>query len=486
MPNAVAELSPASLWSRFDSLTTIPRPSRREEQVRAWVREWAAEHAFETREDTTGNIVVRVPATAGREDAPIIVIQSHLDMVCEKNKGIEHDFDVDPIRTSIHDGWVVAEGTTLGADNGIGVAAAMAAAVDPEVQRGRLELLFTTDEETGLTGAANLDPAIVDGRILLNLDTEDDGVLCIGCAGGADTHLTLALERRAASVPVTGRRLIVSGLRGGHSGIEIHQNRGNAIRLLARIVEDAQQRDLAFDMYDIECNAKSNAIPRESECLLGIAEKDLPAWDDHIQRWRSTLAVELAGIDEGLRIELSAADLQGQPLVSAAALRLLGVILALPHGVVAMSTTIPGLVESSSNVATVTCERDSVSIVASSRSSLAPALESIRTSIRAAASLAGASLHVEDSYDGWQPDPDSAVTEVMREVYTTVWGKPPLVEAVHAGLECGLLGQRVAGLDMISFGPAIEGAHSPDERIEIASVERFWRALVLALDRLSA
>ena len=486
MPHAVAELSPASLWSRFDSLTTIPRPSRREERVRAWVLEWAATHEFETRQDAIGNIVVRVPATSGREDAPIVVLQSHLDMVCEKNKGVEHDFDVDPIRTSIQEGWVVAEGTTLGADNGIGVAAAMAAAVDPEVQRGRLELLFTTDEETGLTGAAQLDPAIVDGRILLNLDTEEDDVLCIGCAGGADTLLALALERAAATGSTRGRRLTVSGLRGGHSGMEIHQNRGNAVRLLARILEDANQRGIAFEMHDIECNALSNAIPREAECLLGIAQDDLSAWDEHLQGWRTTLATELAGIDEGLRIEFSETDLQGDPMSSASSLCLLRLLLALPHGVLAMSTTIPGLVESSSNVATVTCERESVSIVASSRSSLAPALASIRASIRSAAHLAGAAVTVADSYDGWQPNPRSAVTEVLREVYSTVWGKPPKVEAVHAGLECGLLGQRIPDLDMISFGPTIEGAHSPDERVEIASVERFWRALVLALDRLSA
>jgi dipeptidase D len=486
MPSAVAELSPSSLWSHFDQLTGVPRPSRREERVRAWVFEWAATHGFETREDTIGNIVVVVPATPGRERAPIVVIQSHLDMVCEKNKSVKHDFDRDPIRTAIVDGWVTADGTTLGADNGIGVAAAMAAALDPAVQRGPLELLFTIDEETGLTGAAGLDPAIVKGRVLLNLDTEEDGVLCVGCAGGADTHISLPLEREAGGSDASHSRLIVSGLRGGHSGINIHENRGNAVRLLARVLEDAHQRGLDFQIQDLACEAKSNAIPREAECLLAFDVDEPTGWDEHLESWRTTLATEFAGIDEGLQIEFAAADTSGNPLTRDSGLRLVRLILALPFGVLGMHPEIPGLVEASNNVATIRCEQAAATIVTSSRSSLAPALESIRASIRAIAELAGAGWSVTDSYPGWQPEPHSAVTELLRGVYGDVWGKEPSVTAVHAGLECGLLGQRIPGLDMISFGPTIRGAHSPRERVEIASVERFWRALTLALDRLSA
>ncbi len=485
MPGTVAELSPSSLWSHFDQLTNVPRPSGKEDRVRAWVFEWAAIHAFQTREDATGNIVVDVPATPGREDAPIVVIQSHLDMVCEKNKGVEHDFDRDPIRTAIRDGWVVAEGTTLGADNGIGVAAAMAAATDSGVRHGPLELLFTIDEETGLTGAANLDPAIVHGRILLNLDTEEDGVLCVGCSGGADTHLHLPLEREAGGAGASNRRLIVSGLRGGHSGINIHENRGNAVRLLARVLEDAHLRGLDFHVHDLACEAKSNAIPREAECLLAFDADEPSGWDEHLERWRATLAIEFAKIDEGLRLEFAATDVSGRPLTRESGLRLVRLILALPLGVIGMNPEIPGLVETSNNVATVRCEEDVATIVASSRSSLAPALESTRASIRACADLAGAEWSSMDAYPGWQPDPRSAVTELLREVYREIWDKEPAVTAVHAGLECGLLGQRIPGLDMISFGPTIRGAHSPDERVEIASVERFWRALGIALDRLS-
>jgi len=486
MATAVAELSPSSLWSHFDQLTTVPRPSKKEERVRAWVFDWARSHGFETREDPAGNIVVAVPATPGRERAPIVVIQSHLDMVCEKNKGVEHDFERDPIRTSIEDGWVVSEGTTLGADNGIGVAAAMAAATDTDVVHGPMELLFTVDEETGLTGAANLDPALVTGRTLFNLDSEDDGVLCVGCAGGADTCLTLPLKREGAVADRVPRRLVLSGLRGGHSGINIHENRGNAIRLLARLLEDAQQAGLEFALRDFSGGDKSNAIPREAEANLLLRSTDLAAWDSHLERWAATLAVELDGIEPAARVALLPGDAGGEPLTREAALRLLRLLLALPHGVLAMSPAIPGLVESSNNLASVRCEEHHATIVTSSRSSLAPALESIRASIRAAGELSGATWRVGDAYPGWQPNPNSPITELLRGAYRTVWGAEPSVSAVHAGLECGLLGERIPGMDMISFGPTITGAHSPDERVEIAAVERFWRALKIALDRFSA
>jgi len=485
MAPTVAELTPTSLWSCFAELTTVPRPSKKEERVRAWVLAWAATHGFEKREDATGNIVVVVPGKPGRETAPVVVIQSHLDMVCEKNRDVTHDFDNDPIRTRIDDGWVVAEGTTLGADNGIGVAAAMAAATDPAVVHGPLELLFTVDEETGLTGAANLDPALVHGRVMLNLDTEEDGVLCVGCAGGADSRLTLPLDREASPAATTVRRLALTGLRGGHSGMNIHENRGNAIRLLARILDDARVNGLSFSLIDLDGGDKSNAIPREAEAVLAFADTDLAAWNEFLDEQRRSLAIELASIEDNTELSLASATSDRAPLSAGSASRLLGLVLTLPHGVLAMSPAIPGLVESSSNLAAVHTGANGASLVASSRSSLAPALDSIRASIRAAASLSGAACEVHDAYPGWQPSPSSDVTDLLRGVYREVWGSDPEVLAVHAGLECGLLGERIPGLDMISFGPTIVGAHSPDERVEIATVERFWSALKLALDRLS-
>ena len=485
MASAVAALRPTSLWSQFDALTTVPRPSKKEERVRAWVRDWANGRDFEFREDAAGNIVVVVPATAGRAGAPVVVIQSHLDMVCEKNRGVVHDFHNDPIRTRVEDGWVGAEGTTLGADNGIGVAAAMAAASDPEVARGPLELLFTVDEETGMTGAAHVKPELLRGRTLLNLDSEEDGMLCVGCAGGADAHLDLPLEREPCPAGQTPRRLTLRGLRGGHSGINIHENRGNALRLLARVLDDAAARGVDFSLLQLEGGDKSNAIPREAEALLAIPEDAAAAWGEHLERWRGSLAVELAGIDEAVELSFEPAPAGGERLTPETARRLLGLVLAIPYGVLAMSPAVDGLVESSNNLAAVRCTGESAQIVTSSRSSLAPALESIRATIRAAASLAGARVRFEDGYPGWQPDPSSPVTQVLREVYRDIWGCEPEMTAVHAGLECGLLGERIPELDMISFGPTIVGAHSPDERVNIASVERFWDALKLALDRLS-
>ena len=480
MADSIAQLEPTALWERFHSLTQVPRPSKREEKVRAWARAWAAEHDYEILSDAIGNIVVRVPASPGREAAPTVVLQSHLDMVCEKNRGVEHDFDEEPIRTEIRDGWVGAIGTTLGADNGIGVAASMAAATSPDCTHGPLELLFTTDEETGLTGAAQLDASIVQGRLLLNLDTEEDNVICIGCAGGADTILELPLQRGDGT---SNTALELRGLRGGHSGMNIHENRGNAIQLLARILRRAQREGLIDRVAAIDGGDKSNAIPREARALFHRAGNDA-GWNAFLAKARSTLATELAGIEEGVTLEV--VDAEATTLLDdASSDRLLSLLVALPHGVLGMSQTLEDLVETSSNLAAVHCSSGSARIVTSSRSSLAPALEGVCATIRAAAELAGASWSESDAYPGWQPNPDSTLTATLKEVFETLWNVPPKVEAVHAGLECGLLGERIDGLDMVSFGPTITGAHSPDEQVHIEAVAKFWKTLTAALDRLS-
>lgn len=481
MAEQVAQLEPTSLWAQFSELTTVPRPSKREEQVRQWVREWADKHQFTLTSDEIGNIVVRVPASAGRESAPTIILQSHLDMVCEKNRDVVHDFDRDPIQTEIRDGWVHAVGTTLGADNGIGVAASMAAATDPEVTHGPLELLFTTDEETGLTGAAELDASLLNGRILLNLDTEEDGVICIGCAGGADTLIDLPLRRSDAR---TNHRLDLRGLRGGHSGMNIHENRGNAIKLLARVLDDAARKGLLRSLASVDGGSKSNAIPREAEAQIGIDEASMTEWQEHLAFWRQQFAQELAGIDEGVELQLVNDEPQAA-LDATSQSALLSLLLALPHGVLGMSQAIDDLVESSSNVASVHCSDSSAHLVTSSRSSLAPALSAVTMMIRAAAELAGATSKLDDSYPGWQPNPSSPVTATLKGVFEELWNESPRVLAVHAGLECGLLGERIGELDMVSFGPTIHGAHSPDECVHIEAVDKFWKTLSAALDTLS-
>ena len=436
--------------------------------------------------DARGNVVLRVPATPGREGAAPLILQTHLDMVCEKNRDVAHDFDRDPIRPRLVDRWVHATGTTLGADNGIGVAAALAAATDPTVKHGPLELLFTLDEETGLTGAKDLDPGLLSGRMLLNLDSEEDGVIFVGCAGGEDTLIDLRPSFRSAAFRGSALRLAVTGLRGGHSGLNIVENRGNALKLVARLLAALIEDGVPFDLAALAGGSKHNAIPREAEAIIVPEPSAKGKLEKVTARMLAGFRVELARIDDGLQMEWSGSPDPPRVLAIADRDRLVQLLLALPHGVLAMSQDIPGLVETSSNLAVVKESDGGVRVVTSSRSSVAPSLAYVLTQVRAAATLAGATLTLKDGYPGWKPNLDSKALAVVREVYRTRWNKEPHVTSIHAGLECGLLGEKIPGLDMVSFGPQIEGAHSPDERVNVPSVERFWGALTDVLDRLSA
>ena len=485
MSDVLARLEPRSLWDHFSEITRIPRPSGHEEKMAEYVRSVAAEHNFEVKSDPVGNLIVEVPATTGHEKAATVIIQGHLDMVGEKNKDVEHDFMKDPIRPRIEGEWVYATGTTLGSDNGIGVAASLASATDDSVVHGPLELLFTLDEETGLTGAQKMDGALLSGRILLNLDSEEDGKLFVGCAGGADTHLFLSPSR---ATPEKGSRphlLEVAGLRGGHSGLNIHENRGNAVKILARLLHATLEAGVPFQLASLGGGSKHNAIPREARAHLFLPEGAEAKLQRVLDSHREGLELELAGIDEGLEISLSRTDSNGKAVEDTDRRRLIQLLQALPHGVLGMSPAIPGLVETSNNLAVVTEENGRFKIVTSSRSSVMPTMAAVLASIRAVGRMAGAEVETLDGYPGWKPDMSSPVLGVVREVYRELWNGEPEVTAVHAGLECGLLGEKVPGMDMISFGPQIEGAHSPDERVQISSVERFWKALKLVLERLS-
>lgn len=479
-------LEPRSLWEHFEALTRIPRPSGHEAGAAAYVTDVGGRIGAEVRRDAVGNLVLAVPATAGREKAKPVILQGHLDMVAEKNKGVAHDFLKDAIRTRLDGEWVGAEGTTLGADNGIGVAAALAAATDPSVSHGPLELLFTIDEERGLTGAIGLDPALLRGRTLLNLDSEEDGAIYVGCSGGCDS--ILIFDPRWTS-PTPGRvplLLEARGLRGGHSGLNIHEGRGNAVKLVVRILFSAIEAGVRFELASIRGGSKHNAIPREAEAHLHVDPADRAKLDGIVASHRDGFAVELSGIDDGVEVVLSDASPASRVADPAAGVALVRLLSALPHGVIAMSRDIPGLVETSNNLAVVDVEGDDVRIVTSSRSSVAPSIRMVLDGIRAAGHLAGAEVESKDGYPGWKPNLDSPALGVVREVYRRRWGREPEVKAIHAGLECGLLGEKVPGLDMVSFGPQIEGAHSPDERVHVASVERFWGALKDVLDRMSA
>jgi dipeptidase D len=486
MNDELKDLSPKSLWGHFASLAAIPRPSGREERAVAFVLSVGETLGVKPVRDARGNVVLRIPATRGREGAPAVILQTHLDMVCEKNRDVVHDFDRDPIRPRVVAGWVHASGTTLGADNGIGVAAALAAATDPAVKHGPLELLFTLDEETGLTGAMQLDPKILSGRMLLNLDSEEDGVIFVGCAGGEDTLIDVKPSYRAPAFRGSAMRLEITGLRGGHSGLNIIENRGNALKIAARVLSALAEEGVAFDLAGISGGSKHNAIPREAEAVIvpdpKVKDKVLAVTERELAGFR----VELAKIDDGLKVAWSPCPDPARVLELADRDRLIRLLLALPHGVLGMSQDIPGLVETSSNLAVVTDHEGAIRVITSSRSSVAPSLAYVLAQVRATAALASASVTLKDGYPGWKPNMDSKALAVVRDVYRERWNREPHVTAIHAGLECGLLGEKVPGLDMVSFGPQIEGAHSPDERVEIASVDRFWGALSAVLDRLSA
>lgn len=480
MSSPLESLEPSPVWSQFDAIRQIPRPSKHEERVAAHVVRWAEQEGFAVRHDESGNLVIVVPASRGREDAPRVVLQSHLDMVCEKNAGVEHDFMTDPIELEVEGDWVSAVGTTLGADNGLGAAAAMAVAVDPRIEHGPLELLFTLDEETGLNGASALDPAIVTGRLLVNLDTEEDDAVYIGCAGAHGLAATFALERAAASPRRRRFELAVRGLRGGHSGIDILENRGNAVKIAARLLVAAIEEETDFDLIAFDGGSKRNAIARECFVHLALEPAAAERLEALAEILRAELGAELGTADPGLALDLTAPAAGGPdwpPIVRRDRDRLLRAINAIPHGVVAMSREVPALVETSNNLAVVTTEDSRARVLCSLRSSVPAAVAGTLQSLRSIFQLAGAEIRDEGGYPGWKPDPESPIVQQTVEVYRRLFGERPEIKAVHAGLECGILAQKIPGLDAVSIGPEIRNPHSPDEKARISSVQKFYRLL---------
>ena len=479
----VADLEPKALWGHFDEILTIPRGSKEEERIRRYVIGVAERKGLDVTTDGAGNVVVRKPGSPGHETAPVTILQSHLDMVNEKNSDVEHDFTTDALKP-VQDGeFLTADGTTLGSDNGIGVAAMLAVMEASDLVHGPLELLFTIDEETGLTGASQLDGTLLEGRRLLNLDSEEEGMLYVGCSGGADSTLTLPL----VAVPVpSGRvalRLRLTGLKGGHSGIDIILQRGNATKLLARALNALSFR-CAFDLADIAGGNKHNAIPREAfaTVLVGAGERD---------RFVADLETEVAAIQEEfrpvepeMRLEVTDVDTPAEMWDDVTTEKVLHLLTALPHGVLAMSYDIPGLVETSTNLATVAAKNGALVMGLSSRSSVASALRAVRLGIRATATLAGAAVEEGNGYPGWKPNLESPLLATLQKVHADL-GLAPEIKAIHAGLECGIIGEKVPGMDMISFGPQIEFPHSPDERVKISSVGTFYGVLTATLRALA-
>ena len=481
----VRELEPTSLWRHFDRILTIPLGSKSEEEMRRYVISVATAAGCEHRTDAAGNVVVNKPAAAGRESAAPIILQAHLDMVNEKNSDVDHDWSKDPIVPRREGDWVTAQGTTLGSDNGIGVAAMLAVLEADDVAHGPLELLFTIDEETGLTGAANLDATLLSGRLLFNLDSEEEGTLTVGCAGGADSDLQLALDTTACEPQSCALEVKLAGLKGGHSGVDIHLQRGNAVKLLARAL-GAARRSGAFRIASFGGGNLHNAIPREATATLVAAAADCAAVEEAVGAELEAIAAEFRPAEPSLGFEIESIGTPEEAWTEETTKQALALVDALPHGVLSMSYDIAGLVETSTNLATVKEGDGQLAIGMSSRSSVASALAALRHRIRSIGELAGCRISEGNGYPGWQPDLDSAVLAVLRHTSERVLGREPEVGAVHAGLECGIIGEMCPGMDMISFGPTIEFPHSPDERVHVESVARFYELLTVSLEELAA
>ena len=479
LTSAVEGLSPIKLWKRFFEISQIPRASKNEERVRLYLRNFAGQNNFDMKEDEVGNVVILVPSKQGFENAKTVVLQGHVDMVCEKNKDTKHDFTKDPIKLLREGEWIKADGTTLGADNGIGVAAALAVSQDDDFNHGPLELLFTVDEETGLTGANNLKKDFITGKMLLNLDTEEDGAFYVGCAGGMDSIGAFKIEYEEPKKGYVPFTLNVSGLKGGHSGINIADGRANAIKIIGLLISILEKFD--FQLAYINGGSKRNAIPREAEAVIFLSPDNDADVRELINAYSLETVLEFRFRDDSIKIHFERDDaaVKTYPKVYTKqfSTNVINTILAMPHGVIAMSADIPELVATSTNLATVEVDSGKLKIGTCQRSSIESAKKNIAKSVKAVFDLAGAEVNVEDGYPGWQPNMNSELLKISKKVFKDLFSKDPELKAVHAGLECGILGDKYPGLQMVSFGPTIEGAHSPDEKVKIADVDKFYRLL---------
>jgi dipeptidase D len=481
MPHAIEGLKPERLWKYFAEISRIPRCSKHEAAISRYVLDTAKRLSLTAKADRHGTVVVRKPASPGREGVPMVALQGHLDMVCEKNKDTVHDFTKDPIELVRKGDVLTANGTTLGADNGVAVATNLAIMEDPSLEHGPLEFLFTVDEETGLTGASNLAPDFLESRILINLDSEEEGALYVGCSGGRNTLAEWPLEREPSPAKAVGGRITVHGLRGGHSGLEIDKGRGNAIKILVRVLRALDRHGIR--LVSMEGGNKHNAIPREAEAVVFIPER---LWEDAIRTvvaFQDGLRAEVATVDPDLSVSLEEVKglKKGKVVRRALQKRVLQAFSALPHGVTKLSADIPGLVETSTNVAVVRTGRSALQVATSQRSSVASEIDEICQTVGSIFQLAGAEVKTTDGYPGWKPNLESPVLKVARETYRQLYGKDPAVKAIHAGLECGIIGEKYPGMDMVSLGPTLEGVHSPEEKIYIDTVEKYWGYLLAIL-----
>ncbi len=476
----ITTLEPKELFYYFNEICKIPRPSKKEGKIRAFLVDFGTKNKLETIVDKTGNVLIRKTATKGYEHLPTVILQSHIDMVCEKNSNIVHDFEKDAITPYIDGEWIKAKGTTLGADNGIGMAAMLAILASDNLQHGNIECLFTYDEETGLTGAFNLEEDFLTGKILINLDSEEDGEFFIGCAGGIDTTAKIIYQNEKADEKMFFFNINIKGLKGGHSGDDINKGRGNANKILARFLRNTNQKT---DLRIVKINGGNlrNAIAREASVTAAVPFSYREPLRIDLNLFIYDIETELKHTEPDLEITLESESVQNEFIDKETSTKLLNMLMACPHGVIRMSDTMPQLVETSTNLASIRMENSMIEIATSQRSSVESAKLDIANSVKSVFLLGGAKVSHNSTYPGWKPNPSSEIVKTAARVYKNLFRKEPKIRAIHAGLECGLFLEKYPHLDMVSFGPTMQGVHSPDERLHIESTQRFWTLLTSLL-----
>ncbi len=482
MTSALLDLEPKEVWKHFDVLAATPRASTKEAVARNYVLSRAKELGLESTQDAAGNVVVRKPARPGRENATPTLLQGHLDMVCEKNEGTAHNFDTDPIKLVRDGDWLKADGTTLGSDNGVGVAAALAVMESTDIAHGPLEFVFTIDEETGLTGAAEFKGGVLKSKYFLNLDNEETGTICIGCAGGVKTigRRKLAFENATGD---SAWRVKVSGLKGGHSGVDIHQGRGNALRILGTTLQRITDK-LKAGVASITGGSAQNAIPREAAAIVTVGAKQESELRSLLSACEAEWKADLGEFDTGLQITAEKAAVPDKVIASDDVKRTVDLLVITPHGVVAMSPDVPGLVQNSTNLAVVSTKDGTAEIITSQRSAIASSRNAVARMVATVFDMAGFEVEQSGNYPGWKPEPGSEIVQKLQSTHEKVFGQPAKLIAMHAGLECGVIGEKYPGMQMASFGPTIVDPHSPNERVQISTVQSFWKYLKAVLEKI--
>lgn len=481
--SVLSKIHPQPLFNYFEQICQVPRPSKKEEKIRNYLLDFARENGFEAKTDDAGNVLILKPATPGRENSPVVILQTHMDMVCEKNSDKIFDFEKDSIEPYIEEGWVKAKGTTLGADCGIGIAAQLAVLASTEIKHGPIECLITVDEETGLTGAFALKPGFLSGSVLLNLDSEDEGEIFIGCAGGIDTLATFSFMQEPVPENSVAFKINISGLLGGHSGDDIHKNRGNANKILSRYLWNATGK-FECRLADFDGGNLRNAIAREASAIIIVSAENKEKVVADFEKFAVKLQFEFEHSEPGLKLNIEKSELPDFIIDEITQEKLINALYSCPHGVLEMSSRMEGMVETSTNLASVKFNNNEIFVTTSQRSEIESRKIMAAEMVESVFKLAGAKVVHSEGYPGWAPNPDSKVLKITVESYQKLFGVKPVVRSIHAGLECGLFLEKYPTLDMVSFGPTIRGAHSPNERLDIESTGKFWDHLVDVLENI--